>query len=98
MISKESGINRQKWRHHVFSKEDYEKAYEGMGELSTWSLHMYDSLTKVSEIRAEVSRRRKERPDDQHLVMIDYLQILNPYGSYERTDLEVGAMTRRSEA
>lgn len=94
MISKESGINSQKWRHHVFSKEDYEKAYEVMGELSTWSLHMYDSLLSVSEIRAEVSRRRKERPDDQHLVIIDYLQLLQPDGSYERRDLEVGAMTR----
>src|SRR5699024_2259538 len=34
------------------------------------------------------------KPNDKHLVIIDYLQLIQTVGRYERRDLEVGAITR----
>lgn len=94
MISAEAMINSQKWRHLVFSTEDFERAFHAIGKISDWNLSIYDSVRTVNEIRAAVRKQLHQDPDGQHLVIIDYLQLIPSIGPYERRDLEVGQITR----
>lgn len=94
MISANAEINSQKWRNLVFSMDDYDRAFAAVGAISDWQLALYDTLRTVPEIRAALRRRIRERPDDRHVAIIDYLQLLSPTGKHERRDLEIGEITR----
>ncbi len=43
MISKETHIEGQKWRNHMFSPQDYEAIIHAVGEISTWDLRIFDN-------------------------------------------------------
>lgn len=94
IISTKASINGQKWRHLAFSADDYERALAGIGAISTWQLFIHDSLRSVHEIRAAVRKKVYDHPDENHFVIIDYLQLMSSIGTYERRDLEVGDITR----
>ncbi|MDY0404220.1 DnaB-like helicase C-terminal domain-containing protein [Virgibacillus sp. 179-BFC.A HS] len=94
MISAQGWINSQKWRNMLFAKEDYERAIQAIGEISNWQLHMHDKLRTVTDISVAIRKIKDLQPNDRHLVIIDYLQLLHPVSKRERRDLEVGDMTR----
>lgn len=94
VISSHAGINSQKWRNMVFSMDDYERAFLTVGAISDWKLGIYDTPRTVTEIRATLRKQIHEHPDDKHVAMIDYLQLLTPTGKHERRDLEIGEITR----
>lgn len=94
MISSEATINSQKWRHKLFLTEDYERGLKAIGDISGWNLLVSDSIRSVRKIRAAVRREMRDMPDKSHLVIIDYLQLMNSVGFYERRDLEIGHITK----
>lgn len=94
MISAEANVNGQKWKTMSFSAEDYNKAINAIGELSNWNLHIHEKATTINEIKAKIRKAVSKQPEEKHLVIIDYLQLIRTTGRYERRDLEVGAMTR----
>ena len=94
MISAEGNIDGQKWRTMSFSSRDYEKAMTAIGHIAKWDLDIHERARTVSDIRSTVRRSVTEKKKDNHMVVIDYLQLMSSVGRYERRDMEVGAMTR----
>lgn len=94
MISSSGNIDGQKWKSMNFSAEDYEKAMNAIGIISNWNLDIYDQARTINDIRPIIRKAVHDNPNDNHLVIIDYLQLLSSTGRFERRDLEVGAMTR----
>src|SRR5699024_7028083 len=94
MISSEANLNGQKWKSMKFSTEDYQAASMAIGVISDWDLHIHEKATTINEIKSNIRKAVNDNPEDRHLVVIDYLQLIRTTGRYERRDLEVGAITR----
>lgn len=94
IISALGRINGQKWRTMDFSADDYDSATKAMAVIADWKLHIYDQTRTINDIRAVVRKAVNENPDEKHLVVIDYLQLLQTSGRYETRNLEIGAITR----
>lgn len=94
IISSLGRINGQKWRTMDFSADDYDGATKAMAVIADWKLHIYDQTRTINDIRAVVRKAVNENPDEKHLVVIDYLQLLQTSGRYETRNLEIGAITR----
>lgn len=94
MISSESKINGQKWRTMSFSTDDYNNGIRAIGEVYDWNLNIHEKATNLNEIRSLIRKSVQSSPNEKHLVVIDYLQLIVSTGRYERRDLEVGAITR----
>lgn len=94
IISSTGKINGQKWRTMDFSATDYDNAMKAIGIISEWNLNIYDQTRTLNDIRPLVRKAIHDDPDGNHLIIIDYLQLLQTSGRYENRNLEVGAMTR----
>lgn len=94
MISAEGYINGQKWRNMVFSEKDYEQAIHAIGIISEWSLHLYDHVRTVAAIRSTIRKMIRDNPEENHMIIIDYLQLMTPTSKNVRRDLEIGEITR----
>src|SRR5690625_5122962 len=77
-----------------FSATDYDNAMKAIGIISEWNLNIYDQTRTLNDIRPLVRKAIHDDPDGNHLIIIDYLQLLQTSGRYENRNLEVGAMTR----
>ncbi|RDW17501.1 replicative DNA helicase [Oceanobacillus arenosus] len=97
MISAEGMVNASKW-HDIskrFTTNDYKNAMRAIGEMTTWELEIFATKHTISEIRAGIRKQVHENPKQNHLVFIDYLQLIKPSISHrDRRDLEIGEMTR----
>src|SRR5699024_2663233 len=62
--------------------------------LLDWKLDMYENTSLINDICSISRQTARENPDDDLLIVIDYLQMIQGSGRYERKDLEVGAITR----
>lgn len=94
MISAEGQIYNQKWRSMAFSHKDYAFAIEAVGRISTWKLHVHEQKRTIADIRKALRKTVANHPEQKHLAIIDYLQLITPTGKKDRRDLEVGEMTR----
>jgi replicative DNA helicase len=94
LISSEGRINGQKWKSMNFSTDDYNRAMNAIGIISTWNLEIHEEARTINQIKASIRKSVQDAPEERHLVIIDYLQLITSTGRYERRDLEVGAMTR----
>jgi len=94
IISSLGRINGQKWRTMDFSADDYDSATKAMAVIAGWKLHIYDQTRTINDIRAVVRKAVNDNPEEKHMVVIDYLQLLQTSGRYETRNLEVGAITR----
>src|SRR5690625_2034087 len=94
MISSVGRINSQKWRNMTFSEADYQQATHAVGVISDWEMMIYDQLRTVNEIRSAIRKKIRDYPDEKHVAIIDYLQLMTPAGKHDRRDLEIGEITR----
>lgn len=97
MISLLGKIDGSKMRNpkQYFNDDDWHRYSMSIGVLSEMNLHIYDrSGQTVSYIREKVSKLRKQYPDKEILVMIDYLQLMRSDGRHENKNIEVGEITR----
>ncbi|WP_163971074.1 replicative DNA helicase [Oceanobacillus halotolerans] len=94
LISAEGLINSQKWRNMTFSTTDYSNAMHAIGEISGWGLTFFDQKRTIMEIRAAIRKMVHEHPGENHVAIIDYLQLISPAMRRDRRDLEIGEITR----
>ncbi|MFP7465691.1 DnaB helicase C-terminal domain-containing protein, partial [Bacillus safensis] len=97
MLSSIGSIENTKWRNpkRFFSEDDYDKASKAMGEYEKLDIYIHDHPTQtVADIRSKIRKTKKDHPDQDHLVIIDYLQLITPIGKYESKNHEVGEITR----
>ncbi|SDI18299.1 replicative DNA helicase [Alteribacillus persepolensis] len=96
ILSAEGSIDLTKWKQpfQMFDDDDYDKATSASGKVYDWNLSIYETKRMVSDIRATVKKKVNEYPDDNHLVVIDYLQLMSASRRYENRVLEIGEITR----
>ncbi|AMM98466.1 replicative DNA helicase [Bacillus pumilus] len=97
MLSSVGSIEGTKWRNprKYFSEDDYERANKAMGEYEKLDIYIHDHPTQtVADIRSKIRKTKKDHPDQDHLVIIDYLQLITPIGKAESKNHEVGEITR----
>jgi replicative DNA helicase len=87
-------VNGHRLRNGTISKEDRARLVEKAGEVSQAPLYIDDSPSRsVTEIAA--SARRIKRRDGLSLIVIDYLQLVEPDNSGDSRQEQVARMTRR---
>ncbi|MGX6441822.1 replicative DNA helicase [Neobacillus sp. K501] len=97
LLSDISNVDGSKWKnsYRYFNGNDYERAVHAVGLLDNWNLHIHDEPRQtVADIRAAIQKTKREHPDGNHLVIIDYLQLITQTKRFERHDLAVGNITR----
>lgn len=78
-----------------FNDDDWTRYSNALAILGDMNLHIYDkSGQTISYIRSKVRQLRRKYPDEQILVMIDYLQLIRTEKRYESKNIEVGEITR----
>lgn len=98
LLSAMVNISGAKWRnpYRMFSEEDNNKAIHAIGKYGDWYINIHDeSQQTIADIRARVRKTQREYPDQNHIVVIDYLQLITQVGKFDRHDLAIGDMTRQ---
>lgn len=97
MLSAIGNIHGAKWRnpYQTFSDDDRDRAIKAIGIYDKWLMNIHDESTQtVAEIRAAVRKTQRKHPDQKHIVVIDYLQLITTLGKFDRHDLAIGSITR----
>ncbi|MGJ5835917.1 MULTISPECIES: replicative DNA helicase [Bacillus] len=97
MLSNIGRIENTKWRNpkKFFSAEDHENSSKAMGVYEKLDIHIHDKPSQtVADIRSRIRKTKNEHPDQDHLVIIDYLQLITPIGKPESKNHEVAEITR----
>ncbi len=98
ILSSMMNIEGAKWRnpYRMFNDEDRKKATSAIGKYSNWYINIHDSSQQtIADIRARVRKTQREHPDKNHIVVIDYLQLITHVGKFDRHDLAIGDITRQ---
>lgn len=97
ILSNLSKIDGAKWKnpYRLFTEEDQAKANTALGVFHQWHLQIHDPSQKtVSGLRAQIQKTRREFPDEDYLVVIDYLQLIAVSRKYDRHDLAIASITK----
>lgn len=97
MINAQARIDGAKWRNpkYRFHEKDFPVLSKAMNDISKMNIRLSHTRTLTpSRIEGMMRKRIKEHPTLCHIVIIDYLQIMDMPGNYERHDLKVGAITK----
>ncbi|NRD79117.1 replicative DNA helicase [Bacillus sp. BRMEA1] len=97
VLSDISYVDGSKWKnsYRYFSENDYERAVHAIGTLDTWRFYIHDEPGQtVADMRAAIQKTKREHPNGDHLVVIDYLQLITQTKRFERQDLAIGCITR----
>ncbi|MBN2293922.1 MAG: replicative DNA helicase, partial [Pirellulales bacterium] len=94
LLSSQGRIDGTKFRSGIMSKDDREKLVEASAKLSAAPLFIDDSPSRsMSEIAAEA--RRIKRKADLGLIVIDYLQLVQPENPRDPRQEQVAKIARR---
>lgn len=97
MLSNIAHVNGLKWMNPFseFTQDDHKKMAMAIGMYEKFNMNIHDKPGQtVYDIRSAVRQSMKEHPDQQHLVVVDYLQLITPVGKFERHDLAVGHISK----
>jgi replicative DNA helicase len=97
ILSNLTRIDSAKWKNpfRFFTKEDQVKANTALEIYYKWNFHIHDhSRQTVSDIRAQIQKTKREFPEDDYLVVIDYLQLIAVTGKHDRHDLAIASITK----
>lgn len=95
MLCSVAEVNSARLRNGTISKEDRKRLVETATELSDAPLYVDDSPSRtVSEIAA-AARRIKRRQNGLALIVIDYLQLIEPDNPADPRQEQVAKMARR---
>ena len=93
MLTSEARINARRFRDGYLGSEEYKKLSDALGALGEASVFIDDSSSiTVLEMRAK-ARRLKSEPC-LHLLIVDYLQLMQGRGRFENRNLELASISR----
>ncbi|MFC0469273.1 replicative DNA helicase [Halalkalibacter kiskunsagensis] len=101
-INAEGRIDGMKWKNptRFFSAADYRQAVNAIGAIEKWDMEIIDNPSiKVSEIRSKLNEIKRRYPNRDHLVIIDYLQLIQSSSKRgENRQQEVSSISRSLKA
>ncbi|MBV04922.1 MAG: replicative DNA helicase [Acidobacteria bacterium] len=93
MLTSEARIDAHKFRGGFLGSEEYKKLSEALGVLGEARVFIDDSTSlSVLEMRAKARRLKSEH--GLHLLIIDYLQLMQGRGRFENRNLELASISR----
>jgi replicative DNA helicase len=96
MLCSVARVNSHRLRNGTLSQRDRQKLVETANKLSTASLSIDDSPSRtVTEIAAAARRLRRRQKGRLGLVVIDYLQLIEPDNQKDPRQEQVAKITRR---
>jgi len=96
LICAEARVNGHRLRNGTVSKEDRRRLVDKAGEISEAPLFVDDSPSRtVTEIAAVARRIRRREAGSLGLIVIDYLQLIDPDNPGDPRQEQVARMTRR---
>ena len=98
MVSNLATLDMMEWHKnlHRLTQKDLNRVSAAMTQISKLKININDDAgMAVNDIRSAIRRSMKNDPNSKHLVIIDYLQQVNPaIRNPQRRDLEIGSITR----
>ena len=93
MLTSEARIDAHKFRGGYLGSEEYKKLSDALGALGEASVFIDDSSSiTVLEMRAKARRLKSEH--GLHLLIVDYLQLMQGRGRFENRNLELASISR----
>ena len=93
MLTSEARIDAHRFRGGYLGSEEYKKLSDALGALGEASVFIDDSSSiTVLEMRAKARRLKSEH--GLHLLIVDYLQLMQGRGRFENRNLELAAISR----
>lgn len=92
LISIVGNIDQRRWLTMEFSKEDYDRSMNAITEITNWNINIFDDIVTPKEIKSKTKELIKQAPEENHLVLIDFLTELKPDTKNINRSLEVGEM------
>ncbi|MBX3424846.1 MAG: replicative DNA helicase [Pirellulales bacterium] len=89
-----AGVNGHRLRNGTITQEERRKLVEAAGELSQAPLHIDDSPSRTMTEIAAQARRLKKR-EGLSLIVIDYLQLIEPDNARDPRQEQVSKIARR---
>ena len=93
MLTSEARIDSQKFRNGFLGSEEYKKMSEALNTLGEAKVFIDDS-TSVSVLEMRAKARRLKSEHGLHLLIIDYLQLMQGRGRFENRNLELASISR----
>ena len=93
MLTSEARIDAHRFRGGYLGSEEYKKLSDALGALGEASVFIDDSsLITVLEMRAKARRLQSEH--GLHLLVVDYLQLMQGRGRFENRNQELASISR----
>ncbi len=93
MLTSEARVDAHQFRGGFLGSEEYKKLSEALGVLGEARVFIDDSTSlSVLEMRAKARRLKSEH--GLHLLIIDYLQLMQGRGRFENRNLELASISR----
>ena len=93
LLTAEARINAHKFRGGFLNDRDYGRLSQALGALAEARIFIDDSASiGVLEMRAKARRLKAEH--GLHLLVIDYVQLMQGRGRFENRQLEIAAISR----
>lgn len=93
MLTSEARIDSHKFRGGFLGSEEYKKMSEALNTLGEAKVFIDDS-TSVSVLEMRAKARRLKSEHGLHLLIIDYLQLMQGRGRFENRNLELASISR----
>ena len=93
MLTSEARIDAHKFRNGFLGSEEYKKMSEALNTLGEAKVFIDDS-TSVSVLEMRAKARRLKSEHGLHLLIIDYLQLMQGRGRFENRNLELASISR----
>jgi len=97
LLSAEANIESSKMRRGFLEQSDFQALVNAQNSLGNLDFHIDDSPTMtVMELRAKARRLMRTVKGEQGLIVVDYLQLMQPAKTFRQKDryLEVGEVSR----
>jgi len=97
LLSAEANINASSMRSGFLQQSDFQALVQAQNELGNLNFFIDDSPSlSIMELRAKARRRMRGIQEGKGLIVVDYLQLMQPAKSFKQKDryLEVGEVSR----
>lgn len=93
LLCMECMVDSLRWRQGQMTADEATRVNEGISGIATRPVHINDRAFRLGQILTQA--RRHKIKDKIGLVVVDYVQLIDPDNRRERRDLQIGEISRQ---